>query len=112
MATKTESKEVLVTVGDLLQIPEIAQAKSQVSVLRLSNNNIIALNGRNYELRMFCFYLPESIVNVSTFEEYVRHRRFEEKVLIRQTESPLIQPLYYSNVHTGSYLLISILEQP
>lgn len=98
-----------VKVCDLLQNEEIANFAPQIPVLRLKNSNMVIINGVNYEVRLFAFYLLEGIDGVSTFGDFVRVKNIGDKELVCYTGLKYIQPLNFS-INDGSvYLNISIL---
>ncbi len=110
------SDEVL-TLDHLLEVPEIRDFQSSKFVLHLKEGNILKLNGRYYECRIFCFDvdIPNSekdIERSGTFKWYVDKYQLHHVELSRNLDYRIerLSILSYSKNTPEDYILISFRE--
>ncbi len=100
-----------ITLGDLLEIKEIANFTPQQPILRLPNSNFFQLKGHTYELRLFGFNLVKPVTGINTFADYVTVNKLKNVELKLYTQIITFHPMAYSvNNDPNVYLNISILS--
>lgn len=101
----------MLTIGDLIYwIPEIANFKSQIPILRLPNDNFIKIKGDKYELRLFSFYTKDNEEHYETFADFVKFKNLTNDEIKIYREHVNINPNVYHIMNDNIYLLISILK--
>lgn len=88
------------------QVPEIANYRSQIPILRLPNSNKINLNDQIYELRLFTFYLKNN--NQITFSEFVHENNLQNEEIKISPQHKHFPVYSYSLLNDETYIVLSL----
>lgn len=96
----------VVTLEDLLSVPEISNFQSCKYVLHFKENNIIKIKDKYYECRIFAFDVSESL----DFKDYVERNELYKVEVSRRLDHVSYRNslLSYSKNTPEEYILISL----